>query len=190
MRERLPFFFFWPAAFGASWLGGLGPGLLATVLSAVAVVLLHRGLGSLPPGPLHAGFIVVTFCIIGMVGAVVARWRERAMADAERARREAEAAKHAAEEQRRRAEESKHAAEEAKQFAERANRAKDAFLANISHELRTPLSPILTWARMLRDGQLNAEQSQRAIEVIERNAMMQAKLVETFSMCRASPKGS
>jgi CheY-like chemotaxis protein len=62
--------------------------------------------------------------------------------------------------------------------AETANRAKDGFLANVSHELRTPLSPILTWARMLREGKLNAEQSRRAIEVIERNALMQAKLVE------------
>ena len=157
VRERLPFFFFWPAAFGASWLAGLGPGLVATVLSAAAVVVLHRGGGSVPPAPLHTRFIVAVFCVIGAVGGVVARWREQAVADADRARRDAETAK---------------------QAAETANRAKDDFLANVSHELRTPLSPILTWTRMLREGRLNAEQSHQAVEVIERNALMQAKLVE------------
>jgi signal transduction histidine kinase/ActR/RegA family two-component response regulator len=157
MRERLPFFFFWPVAFGASWLAGLGPGLVATVLSAAAVVVLHRDVGSLPAAPLDTGYIVAVFCFIGAVGAVVARWREQAVAEAERARQEAEAAK---------------------QAAETANRAKDNFLATISHELRAPLSPILTWSRMLREHRLSLEQTQRAVEVIERNALLQAALVE------------
>jgi PAS domain S-box-containing protein len=62
--------------------------------------------------------------------------------------------------------------------AEEASRSKDAFLATVSHELRTPLSPILTWAHMLREGRLDPAEQQRAIEVIERNARMQAQLVE------------
>src|SRR5690606_9121640 len=62
--------------------------------------------------------------------------------------------------------------------AEQANRAKDAFLATVSHELRTPLSPILAWARMLRDRKLDEAQRERALEVIERNARMQAQLIE------------
>jgi PAS domain S-box-containing protein len=62
--------------------------------------------------------------------------------------------------------------------AEQANRAKDAFLATVSHELRTPLSPILAWAHMLREGRLDERQRERALEVIERNARMEAQLVE------------
>ena len=66
----------------------------------------------------------------------------------------------------------------ARAAAEAASRAKDAFLATVSHELRTPLSPILAWSRMLRQGNLGEEKGRRALEVIERCARSQAKLVE------------
>jgi signal transduction histidine kinase/ActR/RegA family two-component response regulator len=61
--------------------------------------------------------------------------------------------------------------------AERANRAKDEFLATLSHELRTPLTAMLGWVRMLRSGRLNNDQSQAALEVIERNTRLQAQLI-------------
>ena len=66
----------------------------------------------------------------------------------------------------------------ARELAERANRAKDAFLATVSHELRSPLSPILAWARMLRTKTLDGQNSTRAVEVIERAALAQAKLID------------
>ena len=59
-----------------------------------------------------------------------------------------------------------------------ANRAKDEFLATLSHELRTPLNAILGWATMMKGGTLAAEQEQRAIEIIARNAQVQAELIE------------
>ncbi len=70
------------------------------------------------------------------------------------------------------------AAEVAKESAEAASRAKDAFLATVSHELRAPLSPILTWARLLRHDNLDGVKTAKALEVIERNARLQAQLVE------------
>jgi signal transduction histidine kinase/ActR/RegA family two-component response regulator len=71
-----------------------------------------------------------------------------------------------------------------------ANRIKDEFLSMLSHELRTPLNAILGWTQLLRLDHGNpAAQSEGAkedstdelahgLEVIERNARSQAKLVE------------
>jgi len=58
-----------------------------------------------------------------------------------------------------------------------ANRLKDEFLATLSHELRTPLNAILGWARILRTRQLDHD-TNRAAEVIERNAEALTRLVE------------
>jgi PAS domain S-box-containing protein len=61
--------------------------------------------------------------------------------------------------------------------AEEANRAKDEFLAVLSHELRTPLTAMLGWLRLLRTGQLNADKTAQALEVVERNTRAQAQLI-------------
>lgn len=66
----------------------------------------------------------------------------------------------------------------AREEAEAANRIKDEFLAVLSHELRSPLNPILGWTKLLRTRQFDAEKTDRALETIERNAKLQAQLVE------------
>lgn len=62
--------------------------------------------------------------------------------------------------------------------AEAANRIKDEFLAMLSHELRTPLNPILGWVSLLRSRSLDEATQARALETIERNAKIQAELIE------------
>ncbi|MDF5710110.1 MAG: ATP-binding protein [Nostoc sp. S4] len=62
--------------------------------------------------------------------------------------------------------------------AERANRIKDEFLAVLSHELRSPLNPILGWASLLLTREFDQTALKKAIATIERNAKLQAQLIE------------
>lgn len=63
--------------------------------------------------------------------------------------------------------------------AEEADRLKDEFLATLSHELRTPLTSILGWATLVRDGGVDQKENlDRALEIIERNARSQARLID------------
>jgi PAS domain S-box-containing protein len=66
----------------------------------------------------------------------------------------------------------------ARQVAEASLRAKDQFLALVSHELRSPLAAILNWATALSQGKFDAPSIERGLQAIERNARVQARLVD------------
>ncbi len=57
------------------------------------------------------------------------------------------------------------------------NRIKDEFLSTLSHELRTPLNAILGWTQLLH-GETSASEIEHGLDVVERNAKAQSKLIE------------
>jgi PAS domain S-box-containing protein len=67
---------------------------------------------------------------------------------------------------------------QARKDAETANRTKDEFLATLSHELRTPLNAILGWSKMMSDARLDEKARHKALETIQRNARIQAQLID------------
>ena len=77
-----------------------------------------------------------------------------------------------------------------RQEAEESSRAKDEFLAILSHELRTPLNAALGWAHMLREMPRDAPATERAVETIYRNLLIQSRLVSDIVDVSRIAKGA
>ena len=60
---------------------------------------------------------------------------------------------------------------------EEAGRLKDEFLATLSHELRTPLNAIIGWVQILQSRAQPDPSTARGLDIIGRNARLQAQLV-------------
>jgi len=66
---------------------------------------------------------------------------------------------------------------QARRLAEQPSQLKDEFIATLSHELRTPLNALMGWIWQLRHTTLGEEARTRALDSLERNAQMQAQLI-------------
>ena len=60
----------------------------------------------------------------------------------------------------------------------RADKIRRDFVANVSHELRTPLTAIRGYVEALQDGDANAEESERFLEIIMRHTRRMERLVQ------------
>ncbi|MGD0523917.1 MAG: hybrid sensor histidine kinase/response regulator [Polyangiaceae bacterium] len=65
----------------------------------------------------------------------------------------------------------------ARRELERLNQAKDQFVATLSHELRTPLNAITGWTAILKRSSTDPQLLARALDVIDRNARAQTRLI-------------
>lgn len=66
-----------------------------------------------------------------------------------------------------------------------AARKREEHLAHAAHALRTPLNAMLGWATILRTRQLDEQARVKAVEIIERNARREAKLIDELLEARA-----
>jgi signal transduction histidine kinase len=141
---------FLAAVMCSSWYGGMGPGIVATALTGLGAFYFY-----IPP-PLsfslneQSALRLVEFVAVCVLISILNETRRRSQARAEQASAEAAAA----------------------------NRVKDEFLAMVSHELRTPLSAILGWTKILRTRSADPSITPRALEIIERSAATESRLVE------------
>ena len=166
-----PFALFMFATVVAAWLAGIGPGILTGAVGLATRIYFDspRGPGNLPVTWEEAVRLTLFGGFVVGIAIILDRMRED--------RRELEASIVAARleiEERQRVEA---ALESARAGAEEANRLKDEFLGLVSHELRTPLNAILGWVALLRNGALPPERSLYALEIIQKNASEQARLV-------------
>lgn len=145
-----------------AWRGGMLPSLLATAFAVLTVdYFFNPPLGSFEVSVDNAAsafvFVIVALLIswIDAARRQAIRERDRLLVSEQQARAEAETA----------------------------NVAKDHFLAMVTHELRPPLGVILGWTRLLKNwhgglGSTRDATVNRALEAIERNALVQKQLVE------------
>jgi signal transduction histidine kinase len=144
----------------SAWYLGRGPGLLVALLFE-ATLDYYAGFPRVAPR-----FYVIMFNRIVLFGSVVMF---------------ASARRHAEDKLRQTGEQLKETLEReqaSRAAAESASRLKDDFLATVSHELRTPLNAILGWAATLNRHAVDEETTRQAVQVIERNANAQARLVD------------
>lgn len=165
-----PFLLLLLAITAGAVVGGVGVGLGMTAISAICAAVLLPPAYELAAAAAddHRDFLL--FLVLGCVASALGGSRKRLL-DIERAERAR------AERSARESGEKLEASQTARRELEENVLAKDVFIATLSHELRAPLSAILGWVQLLRR-KADASSLARGLDVIERNARAQARMIE------------
>jgi signal transduction histidine kinase len=159
--EDFPLLVLLAAVMASALRGGAGPGLVATGLSGVAIL----GAAHFPADAFRIPTVNLSDEVVRLVVFLVVAGGISLLAGA-----------------RRRAERERDALlvreQAARKQAEEASWAKDRLLATVSHELRNPLAAILSWSSLLRGASADRERTAHGLDVIERNARSQARLID------------
>lgn len=128
---------------------GAGPGLVATLLAALAIAWYDLGTRSKLDLGLDDLVRLTAFTVTALVISSISAARKAAEGELRTALEDLAAV----------------------------DRSKDEFIATVSHELRTPLTGILGWLQLLRAKELDPETRAVALESIEQSARTQEMLV-------------
>lgn len=158
LGDHVPLLPFTVSVIVAAWYGGLGPGLLATIVSAVLASYFFLD-------PRFSFYVSRPDELVGLVFFIVAgataSWLFEAL--------------HAA---RRRVEIERERSSRAEAALREADRHKDEFIAVLSHELRSPLAPLSNALHIVQLADRHEHHIDAALQVMERQVQQITRLVD------------
>jgi signal transduction histidine kinase len=158
---------FFPALLAVTFYSGAGPAVLSWLFAICAAAVTWGGSMARPVLAPPDRWALAAFALSTAFSiAIGARARRAALEERSELQRVEEQAQHDVSR-----------AEENKQMA----------LSKLSHDLRTPLSTIIGWAQVLR-AQNPPEQMLHGLEVIERNARTQTRIISELLDGRPAPE--
>jgi signal transduction histidine kinase/ActR/RegA family two-component response regulator len=170
--DYAPFVPFFAAVSIAAWFGGLGPGLLATILCALTAAYFFY-----PPA--HS-FRVALLADQVRTALFIAEgvFLSYAIEVLHRARRRAEASEQEALAKQQELEHEITVRKQAEAALHEGDRRKDEFLATLSHELRNPLAPIRNAVQIQKSRNASPADLSWSREIIERQVVHLARLLD------------
>jgi signal transduction histidine kinase len=158
---------FFPGLLAVTFYSGAGPAVLSWLFSVCAAALMWSPSITEPPQAAFERWTMLVFALSTALSiAMGARARRATLEQRTQLLRVEEQAQH---------------------DVSRAEENKDMALSKLSHDLRTPLSTIIGWAQVLR-AQNPPEQMIHGLEVIERNARTQTRIIQELLDDRHGPR--